>query len=61
MQLHLLLFADDIVLISKSVEGLEALLQLVGTFCDNNGLVVSTSKTKCLYLVNKRNASVKHK
>lgn len=50
IMIHLLLFADDIVLISRTVEALERLLAIVGDFCYENGLVVSVEKTKCLFL-----------
>ncbi len=52
--IHLLLFADDIVLVSKSESGLEQLLTIVGKFCDENGLTVSIPKTKCMKLVGSR-------
>lgn len=53
MMIHMLLFADDIVLISGTARGVERLLTLVGDFCDANELVVSTAKTKCLYVLGK--------
>lgn len=57
ISIHLLLFADDIVLFSKSAQGLERLLAIVGDFCDNNGLTVAIAKTKCLYVLGKNSIS----
>ncbi len=54
MTIHLLLFADDIVLISRTASGLERLLAIVGDFCDANGLCISIEKTKCLYVLGKK-------
>ncbi len=52
--IHLLLFADDIVLVSKNAASLERLLAIVGKFCDKNGLKVSVPKKKRMKLVGSR-------
>ncbi len=49
--IHLLLFADNIVLVSKSKAGLERLLAIVSNFCNESGFTVSIPKTKCIELV----------
>ncbi len=38
--LHLHLFADDIVLLGQSIEGLQKLLNSVDLFCRDNGLII---------------------
>ena len=43
-----LLYADDLVLVSDSVIGLQRLLNKLSLFCDNSGLLVNISKTKTL-------------
>jgi len=43
-----LLFADDLVLLSNTPEELQADLDNLSRYCDNNNLTVSVEKTKCL-------------
>ena len=45
MQLCILLFADDAVLIAKSVKDLQILLNSFDEFCAENELRINTSKT----------------
>jgi hypothetical protein len=44
--LRLLLYADDAVLLSTTETGLQTLLSLLSTFCNDNGLAVNTGKTE---------------
>ena len=46
--LTILLFADDMALLSQSREGLQTALDRLGEYCDKWGLVVNISKTKCI-------------
>ena len=45
IQLFMLLFADDTVLFSYTIEGLQALLDKLKTYCDEWGIQVSIDKT----------------
>ncbi len=42
----LLLYADDLVLISSSQKGLQALIDRLASFCEGRGLSVNIEKTK---------------
>ena len=44
----LLLFADDLVLVSQSESGLQAQLHALHAFCTNRGLTVNLAKTKAV-------------
>jgi len=48
LQLLLLLFADDTVLLSYSKEGLQFQLNQLFTYCSNWGITVNTAKTVVL-------------
>ena len=48
LMLPMILFADDIVLLSRECGVLQRLLDTLARFCRENGLTVSTSKTKWL-------------
>ena len=52
--IKLLLYADDIVLISKSAHGLQMRLYALEHFCRVVGMQVNTSKTKIMIFSNKR-------
>ena len=41
-------WADDIVLFSESVEGLQKMLKTMETYCNENELTLNTDKTKCM-------------
>ena len=45
IQLFMLLFADDTVLFSYTIEGLQALLDKLKTYCDKWGIEVNIDKT----------------
>ncbi|MCO5559545.1 hypothetical protein L7F22_013146 [Adiantum nelumboides] len=45
---HIMLYADDIILVSKSQEGLQRHLQTLDDFCTQRGLTVNLGKTKVL-------------
>lgn len=46
LQLLLLLFADDVALVARTLEGLEGLYSAFRAFCDTNHLKVNRDKTK---------------
>ena len=48
VKLNTLLWADDIIIFSDSVEGLNDKLKSLNTFCTNNRLKVNMEKTKCM-------------
>ena len=53
--MFLLLFADDTVLISYSIERLQKLLDNMKTYCDKWGIIVNTDKTVAMvFKKNKR-------
>ena len=43
-----LMYADDVILISKSPEGLQNLLDSVSTFCNKWKMTVNPTKSKCI-------------
>ena len=45
---HIMLYADDIVLISESSEGLQSHLTALDDFCTQRGLTVNLGKTKVM-------------
>ena len=49
-----LLYADDLVLISESPQGLQHCIDALCNYCDDWGLNVNTNKTKVMVLSNKR-------
>ena len=61
VQVLILLFADDVSLISDTVVGLQRLLNKLHSFCLSSGLIVNTSKTKILVCKKGGNLSSKEK
>ncbi|KAH9307116.1 hypothetical protein KI387_043788 [Taxus chinensis] len=51
----LLLYADDLILISKTAQGLREQLKALELFCQEVGMQVNTSKTKIMIFTLKRN------
>ena len=51
-KIHCLLYADDLVLLSKSPQGLQNSLTKVSHYCDEWGLQINISKTKSLVFNN---------
>ena len=47
-------WADDLVLVSESAEGLQMCLNNLEKYCDKWGLTVNTNKTKCMIMCNGR-------
>ena len=47
-EINSLVWADDVVLLTKNEKDLEQMLKIVETYCDENKLTVNTDKTKCL-------------
>ena len=47
-KLNSLFWADDIVLLAKTPQELERLLNMVSTYCSGNKLTVNCKKTKCI-------------
>ena len=43
-----LIWADDIILLSESEEGLRSMLKSMEAYCDENELSLNTDKTKCM-------------
>jgi hypothetical protein len=50
INVHCLMYADDIILLSKSAKGLQEKLDILNTYCKGWCLTVNTSKTKILIL-----------
>ena len=48
VQLNCIMWADDIIILSDSVEGLNDKLKSLNTYCINNDLKVNLDKTKCM-------------
>ena len=46
--LSCILWADDIILLSRSEEGLRNMLSALYSFADDNGMAINTKKTKCM-------------
>ena len=46
--LNALIWADDILLLSHSKEGMDQILEILSTFCIKNRLTLNTDKTKCM-------------
>ena len=40
--------ADDLILMSETKEGLDALLKILEIYCGENHLLINTKKTKCM-------------
>jgi hypothetical protein len=57
IEIFMLMFADDIALISDTISGLQRQLNLLGQFCEQTKLVVNIAKTKVL--VFKRGGAIK--
>ena len=51
-KLHCLLYADDLVLLSESLQGLQNSLAKLSHYCDEWGLQINISKTKSLVFNN---------
>ena len=58
-EIFLLIFADDLPLISDTIVGLQRLLDLLNMFCVERNLVVNTLKTKVIVFQNGDNLSKK--
>ena len=43
-----LFWADDLVLLAETKEGLDSLLKTLEAYCTNNHLIINTKKTKCM-------------
>ena len=56
---HCLMYADDIILLSKSAKALQEKLDILNTYCKDWCLTVNTSKTKIL-IFNKAGRLIKH-
>ena len=48
LKLLLLLYADDIVILSETAEGLQKGLHILKDYCDKWKLIINTSKTKIM-------------
>ena len=54
-----LMYADDVILISKSPEGLQNLLDSVSTFCNKWKMTVNPTKSKCILFTSKNRINKK--
>jgi len=54
VKLSLLMYADDMVLFSKSPESLKAMLKDVKNYCNTRGLKINVAKTKAMVFENGR-------
>ena len=54
-----LAYADDILILSKTAEGLRTLLQVLEMFCISWKMTVNTTKTKCITFQNKNKVNWK--
>lgn len=50
----LLLFADDLVLMSTSLNGLQLQMEALQSFCEENGMCLNMEKTKTIFFNNKQ-------
>ena len=55
--IKVLLYADDLVVVAKSTDGLQMHLYALEHFCKAVGMQVNTSKTKIMIFSNKRKQS----
>lgn len=53
------MYADDIVIFSSSLEGLQQKLNALEKYCDDWGLQVNSNKTKVI-IFNKAGSTMKH-
>ena len=53
------MYVDDIIILSRSSEGLEKLLDLTNIYCNKWKMTVNKSKTKCMTFSSKKKE--KHK
>jgi hypothetical protein len=49
-QFCILMFADDCVLLARSVSELQSVTDHFASFCVDNGLVINHDKTKCMLI-----------
>ena len=59
-EISCLLWADDILILSESENGLQRKLDQLGVYCANNRLTVNTDKTECM-IFNKTGRLMEHK
>jgi hypothetical protein len=58
--IHCLMYADDIILLSSTAEGLQAKLDILDSYCNDWCLTVNPTKTKIL-VFNKAGRHLRHK
>ncbi|MCO5607868.1 hypothetical protein L7F22_062070 [Adiantum nelumboides] len=56
--IHIMLYADDIILVSETKEGLQCHLRALDDFCIYRGLTVNLGKTKVMYSTPPRQSGV---
>ena len=61
IEILLLLFADDVILLSDTIIGLQRQLSILGYFCDDYHIAVNTGKTKVLVFRNGGNLARREK
>ena len=45
----ILLYADDVILLAESEDDLQAMLNVLSVWCDNNDMLINTSKSKIMH------------
>ena len=56
----ILLYANDVILMAHTHEGMVKLLRLLKTFCDKSGLTINVTKTKMLSCSREREKHFKY-
>ena len=60
IEISCLFYADDIVILSSSPEGLQKCIECLEKFCESKALEVNTTKTKCMVFQKKSRKYTKH-
>ena len=61
IEILILLFADDVILLSDTIIGLQRQLSILGYFCDDYHIEVNTGKTKVIVFRNRGNLARREK
>ena len=60
IEISCLFYADDIVILSSSPEGLQKCIECLEKFCESKAFEVNTTKTKCMVFQKKSRKYTKH-
>ena len=58
VKVSVLMYADDLVLLSQTEDGLQCGINALHIFCTENNLKVNTSKSKLMYVSKRRSAKL---